>query len=140
MTIGTPAGTPESGAEFRRKYEEALAENAALRQAAAGLAQRAFQHVKPGDFEGVDPTKYVETAEAVQSTRETERESIFAEMAAARGIDVSSLTPPAPPAKSGASDRIASLGEMRGTPPAPRDNTEGLTGRALLEAVYATQE
>ncbi|MDQ3222948.1 MAG: hypothetical protein M3Q75_05665 [Gemmatimonadota bacterium] len=78
----------------------------------------------------------------MQTAREADRESIFAEMAAARGIDISAMKQDQanqPPANDAAS-RIASAGELRGTPPTGPDRLQGLEGRQLLEAEYARQE
>ena len=141
MTTAGPAGQPESGAEFRAKFEALQAENQALTQVGRNLAASAFKYVKPEDFEGIDPVKYVEHAAQVHNTRVAEREALFAEIAKERGLDVSALSQADAQAK--AQDetqlRLASIGELRGTPPAPRDPAEGLTGQKALEAYYAAQ-
>ena len=87
-----PAGQlDQSGAEFRQKFEDLQAAYAQLAQTAVGLAQKSFPLLQPGDFEGIEPAKFIEVAEATQANRESDRERIFAEMAAAKGIDVSAL-------------------------------------------------
>jgi hypothetical protein len=132
------ADQPESGAEFRAKFEALQAENTALTQVSRNLAASAFAYVKPEDFEGVDPAKYVEHASQVSTTRAQEREQLFAEIAKEKGFDPSALSAGTAP-KDETQLRLASVGELRGTPPAPRDPTEGLKGQAALEAYYASQ-
>lgn len=140
--MGEPAGQSESGAEFRKKFEELQAERNALAQVSREMAASAFKYVQPEDFEGVDPDKYVEHAKKVSETRAQQREEMFAEMAKEKGLDVQALSSGGDrkSPKSDAASRIASFGELSGRPPAPPDPTEGLEGRALLEALYAAEE
>lgn len=136
-------GQSESGAEFRKKFEDLQAERDQLAQASREMAASAFKYVQPEDFEGVAPDKYIEHAKKVSETRAQQREEMFAEMAQEKGLDVKALSEggsaKAPP-KNDAASRIASFGELSGRPPAPPDPTEGLEGRALLEALYAAEE
>jgi hypothetical protein len=138
VTTSVPAGQSESGADFRAKFEALQAENASLTQVSRNLAASAYPHVRPEDFEGIDPSKYVDHAAQVHNTRVQEREQLFAEIAKERGIDVTALSAGQP--KDETQLRLASIGELRGTPPAPRDPTEGLKGQAALAAYYAAQE
>jgi hypothetical protein len=136
------ADQPESGADFRAKFEALQAENQALTQVSRNLAASAYAHVKPEDFEGIDPAKYVEHAAQVHNARVQEREQLWSELAREKGIDPSALSQGNAAAKpqDATQLRLASVGELRGTPPAPRDPTEGLKGQAALAAYYAAQE
>jgi hypothetical protein len=138
VTTSVPAGQSESGADFRAKFEALQAENASLTQVSRNLAASAYPHVRPEDFEGIDPSKYVDHAAQVHNTRVQEREQLFAEIAKEKGFDPSALSAGTAP-KDETQLRLASVGELRGTPPAPRDPTEGLKGQAALEAYYASQ-
>jgi hypothetical protein len=136
MTV--PAGQ-ESGSDFRAKFEALQAERDTYARLSRELASSAFKYVQPGDFEGVSPDKYVEHAESVSKQRAQERESMFAEMAKERGIDLTATGGSQEQTGSIAS-RIASIGELSGRPPGLPAPDEGLTGRAALEAIYAAQE
>jgi hypothetical protein len=137
VATGGSADQPESGAEFRQKFEDALAKNAKLESATRVLAAKAFG-LQPDDFQGVEVDQYDEHAAKVHQ----DRENLFQEMAKAKGLDVSALSQADAQAKAQDATqlRLASVGELRGTPPAPRAPTEGLTGQAALEAYYASQE
>lgn len=138
--MNAPAGQ-ESGADFRQKFEALQAERDQLAQVSRHLAASAFKFVEPTDFEGVDPAKYVEHAQAVSERRAQEREALFAEMAKERGLDLSAPGSVAPAPQTGSiASRISSIGELSGRPPAGPAPDEGLSGRAALEAIYAAQE
>lgn len=138
--MNAPAGQ-ESGADFRQKFETLQAERDQLSQVSRALAASAYKFVTPEDFEGVEPAKYVEHAEAVSNRRAQEREALFAEMAAERGLDLSASSGSADaPKQESIASRISSIGELSGRPPAGAAPDEGLTGRAALEAIYAARE
>jgi hypothetical protein len=139
MTTGTEG--QGSGADFRAKFEALQAERDTFAQVSRNLAASAFKFVEPGDFDGVEPAKYVEHAQAVSERRAQEREALFAEMAKERGLDLSASGGSAPaPKQESIASRISSIGELSGRPPAGPEPDEGLTGRAALEAIYAARE
>jgi hypothetical protein len=147
----TPEGQPESGTALRDRLEAEIARNKALTAQLATASVVGLKHVVAEDLEGVDPTQMAAKAAELEQSRIDQGNALLAAALEARGLSGADLdtavkalagagaTPaPAPVQDQGVAGRVASLGQLGGTPVTNRQ-AEGLTGMDKVEAFIATQ-
>jgi hypothetical protein len=138
-----PEGAPESGKEFREKFERTAAE---LRAAKALLAEQSVQglkYVKPEDLAEVDLTQMGARAAELEAQREQEQTNLLKAALESRGLSGDDLdaalqnltgTKPATEVTETPS-QVATLGRLPGTAPG-KSTDDGLFGQSRLEAAF----
>lgn len=131
-----------SGAAFRQKFEALQARANALSESYAGT----FKYVKAADLVDVDPSQLASKAQEIETARKAEREASAREFLIERGVaedQLEAVLSGKPAAVSptvvedGAQARIASLGQLPGTPIQQNNPYEGVFGEDRIRAAIA---
>jgi CHAT domain-containing protein len=142
--VANPEGE-ESGSTLRTKLEEALANASKWESLAAAKVASTYKYVKPEDLHGVDPDEVDTKAKEVEAIRKADADRYLRQALVDRGVPedqldtaISALVET--PKADDAAARLASLGQLNGTPPTrqappPRTPAEKIRAGILASPV-----
>lgn len=139
-----PEGAPESGAEFRQKFEATQAENQALRTVVTSQIVTDHPLVKPEDLNGVDVGSLTTRAAEIQEQRAAEQRELVVSGLKGLGWDDDriqqelagqTVVQPKP-----AVSHTESLGKIGGLPPSREVDTSDMSPRDKIAAGIASRK
>ena len=137
-----PEGAPESGKEFREKFERTQNELKEARTELARTVVQGLKHVRPEDLTEVNPSQMAARAAEIETQREQEQTNLLRQALEARGLQgddldaaLQSLAGKPAESKETPSSQVATLGRLGGEAPGKLEQ-QGLFGYTRLQAAF----